>query len=453
MVDEMRWGSWLKQGMILVSIMALVSGCFGPKPVLEELGKDGRGKLKVLYSNEGDFFREYGNVFTLKFPNIDIEVVETKGLYQQMQIQKDVDYGTLLTKLIDEQQPDVLTLSAPSYEEYALDGKLYNLDSIIKQEQFDLEGFMPGLIDMVREQGGGALFGLPPFFYTDVLYYNADLFKANSIDLPKGGMTWKDLFDLAARFEDAGMPGLYAGYENAVGMLKRIADTWGLQEFDAKGEHILLESESWKQAYQMMTDAIRTRALQVQKSDAMFLPSSNNLFLQGNAAMTFGSSGFISEFSDPQNKKASKMDWGMVPVPIDPSHPNETPSAHAVEYFAINEHSSNKRAAWEFVKYVNGPEMAKASSAIYYKLPTRTGFVKSIQGKSTEAFYALQIKNMKYEWAIKRVPSDFNIAYSPLREEALQAIIDKVKTVDEALAELQQKAQAALQKVRQDKLK
>lgn len=56
MIGEMRWGSWLKQGTILVSIMALVSGCFGSKPVLEELGKDGRGKLKVLYSNEGDFF-------------------------------------------------------------------------------------------------------------------------------------------------------------------------------------------------------------------------------------------------------------------------------------------------------------------------------------------------------------------------------------------------------------
>ncbi len=452
MIGEMRWGSWLKQGTILVSIMALVSGCFGTKPVLEELGKDGRGKLKVLSYDEGDFFREYGNVFTLKFPNIDIEVVETKGLFQQTK--KGVDYGTALAKLIDEQQPDVLTLPPQYYEEYALDGKLYNLEPIIKQEQFDLEGFMPGLIDMVREKGGGTLFGLPPFFFTDVIYYNADLFKANAIEPPKGGMTWKDLFDLAARFEDAGMPGLYAGDENAVRMLNRIADTWGLQEFDAKGENILLESEGWKQAYQMVTDAIRARALQVQKSgDTRFLRSSDNLFLQGNAAMTIGGSGFIREFSDSSNKKASKMDWGMVPVPIDPTHPNETPSAISDEYFAINEQSSNKRAAWEFVKYVNGPEMAKASSTMYYKLPTRTGFVKSIQGKSTEAFYALQIKNRKFEWAIKRIPNEFNSVYAPLREEALQAIIENEKAVDAALAELQQKAQAALQKARQDNVK
>ncbi|WP_028596819.1 ABC transporter substrate-binding protein [Paenibacillus assamensis] len=439
-----RW----KQGVLLLSIMTLLSGCFGSKPVLEELGKDGNGKLKILFNDEKWFFQEYGDAFTLHYPNIEIEVVETRHLIQQ-QTEKGMDYETALAQLIDEQRPDVLTLAPLYYEKFALDGKLYNIEPIIKQEQFDLAGYMPGLIDMMREQGSGTLYGLTPYFHTEVIYYNADVFKSNGIELPKSGMSWQELFDLAARFENTGMPGLYAGDEQADQMLYRVASTLSLQMFDGKGEHVRLESEGWKQAYTMVTDAIRTGALQTRKwGDTSYLRSENHLFLQGKAAMTISGSNLIHQLNDSRNKKASKMDWGIVPVPVDPVYPNETPSANAYEYFAIHAQSSNKRAAWEFVKYINSPEMAKASSSIYYKLPTRTGFVKSVRGKSTDPFYALQIKNRKHEYVSKRIPDEFNSTYAPLRAEALRSITANERTVDEALAELQNKAQAVLQQVR-----
>ncbi|TVX93355.1 ABC transporter substrate-binding protein [Paenibacillus agilis] len=437
-----------KKGVLLLSIMALLSGCFGSEAVLEELDKDGKGTLKVLTYEENYFFQEYGNAFSLQFPNIDIEVVETKDLFQQHS-KTDGNDETLLTKLIDEQQPDVLILAPNDYEKYAIDGKLYNLEPIIAQEQFDLEGYMVGLIDMVREKGGGMLYGLAPHFRTEVIYYNSELFERHAIELPKVGISWEELFDLAARFENTGMPGLYAGSENVEQMLYRIANAWSLQLFDAKGEKVLVESDGWKQAYQLVTDAIRTDVLQVRKWEdpANWLPA-NNLFLQGNAAMTIGGTDFIHQLNDPRNKKASKMDWGFVPAPINPAHPNETSSATVYDYFVINEKSSNKRAAWEFIKYVNGPEMAKASSSLYYKLPTRTGYIKSIQGKSTEALYDLQIKNQKFEYAAKQIPNEFNGEYAQLREKVLRDIIENKKTVDEALAQLQQQAQAALQNAR-----
>lgn len=56
-------------------------------------------------------------------------------------------------KLIDVHKPDVLLLDQDEYEVLARAGKLYNLDPAIMQDQFDLNGYMTGVIDMLREKG------------------------------------------------------------------------------------------------------------------------------------------------------------------------------------------------------------------------------------------------------------------------------------------------------------
>lgn len=89
-------------------------------------------------------------------------------------------------------------------EKLAQEGKLYNLDSIITQEKFDLEGYMPGLVDMIREHGGGSLYGLAPSFYTSAIYYNAELFRENNIEPPRNKMTWQEVLDLSSRFASVG---------------------------------------------------------------------------------------------------------------------------------------------------------------------------------------------------------------------------------------------------------
>ncbi|MFL1674747.1 sugar ABC transporter substrate-binding protein, partial [Paenibacillus dendritiformis] len=108
------------------------------------------------------------------------------------------------------------------------EGKLYNLDAVIAQEQFDLDGFMPGLIDMIRAKGGGSLYGLAPNFFTSVIYYNAGLFREHNIEPPRNKMTWQELIDLSSRFSGIGsgenqIYGYYERYGTVDQLLNKIA--------------------------------------------------------------------------------------------------------------------------------------------------------------------------------------------------------------------------------------
>lgn len=81
------------------------------------------------------------------------------------------------------------------------------------------------------------------------------------------------------------------------------------------------------------------------------------------------------------------------------------------QVYAISADSPNQRAAWEFVKLVNGIEASRAASrSLTGQLPTRGEFMKEVDGKSTEAFYALRPKGL-YEniWsgAVGVIPDDF----------------------------------------------
>ncbi|MBG9791644.1 sugar ABC transporter substrate-binding protein [Paenibacillus dendritiformis] len=452
----MRLSAIAQKGLLLLGAVVLLSGCFGSKPVLEELGEEGKGTIKILYYNEDDFYREYGNAFNVKFPNIEFDIVSTKELMTKRRSGEDFDYRSELAKWVDLHKPDVLLLGGDEYEEYAQAGKLFNLEPIIKQEQFDVDGYMPGLIDSLREKGGGSLYGLTPNFFTSVIFYNADLFAEHGIELPRSGLSWQELFDLAARFKGAGTAdepvyGLYAGDGDAAELLDSIARTLKLQRFDAQGESVLLESEGWKQAFRMTADAVRSRTVKVLGAGEApsYLPS-DDLFINGQAAMVIAGSGLAYNINDTSySKKAKKFEWGIVPVPVDPANPGESPFAFYRETFAISAESANKRAAWEFIKYVAGPERASSDAqGMLYQLPTRIGYVKDLNGKSAEPLYALKPMDRKYERTDKKIPKSFDDAYASLVNEALQAVIDQTSSVDEALANLQQQAQAALQAAR-----
>ncbi|MBG9794606.1 sugar ABC transporter substrate-binding protein [Paenibacillus dendritiformis] len=452
-----------KIALLLTMVVAMISGCFGEKPVLEELGKDGKGKIKVVYYSEEAFYSDYGNSFNVKYPEIEFEVVNQEEMYQEMQKNEDADYREEMRKFLDKHKPDVLMIDLQTMEKMAQEGKLYNLDAVIAQEKFDLEGFMPGLIDMIRAKGGGSLYGLAPNFYTNVIFYNAGLFREHNIEPPRNKMTWQELIDLSSRFSGTGsgenqIYGYYERFGSADQLLNRIAQGSSLRLFDAKGEKLVFNTDGWKQAMKLASEAIRNKAIYTQPMDEgnerVFM-GDDDLFFKGKAAMIIDGPWVISELKNRMmwDKEAKEIDWGMVTAPVDPANPDESSYATLNEVFAIAADSPNKRAAWEFVKFVNGTEMAKAASrSSRGTLPTRNQFMKEIDGKSTEAFYLLRPK-AEYEsmWGGPnvKIPSDFYRDFSTIMAKEMKAVVDNKKSVEEAAAAIQAKGEEALQRGRE----
>src|SRR5690606_2756831 len=104
------------------------------------------------------------------FPNIELEVISTESAFSAE------DPAAEMMRIVEEQQPDVLYLSEEEYALLAQDGTLYDLDAVVKQDQFDLDSFQPAVIDLLKAHGGGKLYGLSANFSSQALYYNKDLF-------------------------------------------------------------------------------------------------------------------------------------------------------------------------------------------------------------------------------------------------------------------------------------
>lgn len=89
-----------KIGVLLLTVVALMSGCLGEKPVLEQL-EEGKGKIKVVSYNEESFYNDYGNYFNIKYPDIEFEVVSYQDLYANRQDGDPFDYDGEMEKFIE----------------------------------------------------------------------------------------------------------------------------------------------------------------------------------------------------------------------------------------------------------------------------------------------------------------------------------------------------------------
>ncbi|MEH7087345.1 hypothetical protein V7139_32305, partial [Neobacillus drentensis] len=108
--------------------------------------------------------------------------------------------------------------------------------------------------------------------------------------------------------------------------------------------------------------------------------------------MTLDRNGVLNELQQMKDsmKDAKPFRWGVVTVPVSTADPNTTVDMELGEIYAINAKSPNIRAAWEFIKFVNGPEIAKMQSRVMNgTLSSRMEFTKDKEGHDLAAFYLL----------------------------------------------------------------
>ncbi|WP_028531451.1 ABC transporter substrate-binding protein [Paenibacillus sp. UNC217MF] len=434
-----RW----KVAILLLTIVSLMSGCLGKKEVLEPLQPS---KIKVLYQDEDAFYRDYGKYFHMKYPEIEVEVIP------QTQILKNLgssingeDWDAEMKKLLENSGADVLRMGTDMFPLFAKNGMLYELEDVIRQDDYDMEGFLPGVIDRMKSLGNGKLYGLAPYIDRQALYYNAALFKEHHIEPPKNNMTWQEVLDLSARFANIGSgESKVHGYYEWIGSLRyflfRIADTSGLRLFDPKGEKVILNTEGWKKAIKQTTDAMRSKTVFFHPEGQIY--SQKSYFYNDQAAMMISNAYTSLELIN------NKKDWGVVTAPIDPAMDSSSIDFEFI--YAVAADSANKRAAWEFVKFVNGPEMAQARSrTLKGQLPSRNGYMKDIKGRSTDPYYTPKIRAENNIERDERIPSEFFPSFDKLLRVELDAVVANEKTVDEAAAALEEKAQELLMKVRE----
>lgn len=443
------------------TIMLILAGCVKEKSPLEALPEDGSGKIKVMYYDEDQFFRSYGNYFTIMFPNVEIEVVNVNKLYESYDASSTPpDQLQQYSDFIEKEQIDVVFADADITKKLLEDGKLYNLDPIIAQEKVTFDDFLPGLIEILREKGNGSLYGLTPTFNTSVLYYNADLFKEKGIAPPTNKMTWQQILDLGAQFSrlstaDEKLYGIANSFSTIENVLSQTAQVSNLQLVDARGEKVLVDSPGWREMLTMVSKAIKEETMYILQQDSavgMVFDMNEAPFMKGKAAMTIDSLWMASQLKNmgQYNQNEKPFDWQMVTAPVDPNRPDESAYIQLYNVFSIRNDSPNKRAAWELIKFMSSPEMAKATSKVYSgDLPARVSHINDIAGKSADVVKMLRPSsttgsNYLHKAYEMKLPVEFITSAQQGLTKAIKDIVGG-KGVDEIVSPLQLELQKQLE--------
>lgn len=422
--------------LVLLIFVFLLFGCNK-----EEMDSKKTITLKIMHNgSNSSFMEEYGNLFNVKEEFIEFDV------FSRVQTKKEASIDDVIKKY----DPDVLLLSIDEYEHLVDTGKLTDLDYYIIHSSFDIENIMPKLINHLRGLGGGKLFGVPPKFTSQALFYNIDLFEQYNIDFPRDNMSWQEVLMTANGFaQNSEIVGLYTTY-TPFQFIWKIAQTEDLKFVDVNQKKALINTDGWRDLVKMVVESYRLGGLAfVNKNNNVPLRYSGkdekkimlegNLFLQGKSAMRIDNGILLNNLGT--NKK---INWDVVTVPVNPRNPNQTNTYSINDIYAISKTSQYPEEAWEVIKFINSGEMAKMKSrTTSFHFNTRPPYITEQHGKRLNAFYQLDPKAYK-EPVPNEIADEFYKNVFTIGNEEINSLLNDEKDIDTVLNEMNEHIQLKL---------
>ena len=264
--------------------------------------------------------------------------------------------------------PDIFNggdVQIPNYvaKKYVLDLKPY-----VDREDYDLSGFYPEIIDNLTYEG--QLVGLTDNYDTQVMYYNADLFKKAGVEEPTSDWTWDD-FLVAARKLTSG--------EGSAKQYGAVYDNWfapyydqiwanGGEPFPENGSRCGFSSPEAVKAFTQIQDLYK-EGLSPTPS-AFSANGSEQQFLSGRIGMLIGN----GRWSAYTFKDVKKFTWKVAPLP---KGDKGRASFFHISMFAIPRTSKNPEAAFAFLKYMVSEDGIKAGLDNMQGIPARKAIAES----------------------------------------------------------------------------
>lgn len=420
----------------LMVLLVLLSACSSHKETIQYEGDPAmKATLKVMsIESERQFMEEYGDLFKAKYPNIEIEIIN----YQ---------YGNAasLNKVLEEERPDVFIITSNTeYEQFIQDNRMYDLSALLSNRDFDLEGIHPEVINYLRKVGDGKIYGIPSSFLSKAIYYNKDLFDKYGIPYPKDQMTWEEVIQLAKRFPaEDGISGLYM--LNFSELVNEMAWVNRINPVSEKDRAITLNTESYRKIFELILDGFQSKAVDLPDIDPFEV---YDPFITGKSAMTVDYYYYINNkinWATEEKGDQFHLNWDVVSSPVDELNRDISPHFSVSGIMSINAESGQKQAAWELVKFANSEQLAKAKSrTVSVVVPTRTDYIYNPEGKRMEAFYNLKPDVNRKIINYNLFPNRFFGNLDGIINSEGKAVMVGVKTLDEAIASMQERGQKLL---------
>ncbi|MCL4417043.1 MAG: sugar ABC transporter substrate-binding protein [Actinobacteria bacterium] len=288
-----------------------------------------------------------------------------------------VKYDTLIWEELMKKE---ITLSAAKSSEYdvysthhAQIGAFLNsfapLNSYLAgdEKDFPAEQVAPAVLE------NGDIIALPKHTDARILYYRTDLFDVAGVKPPK---TWDELIQVAQKLNKP--PDQYGFVITGRGdpFLRQYSDLlweWG-GDFIGKDMKPTFNSPEGIAALQFYVDIINKYKIVPSDAAGYGWEEPSRLFAQGKIAMVEDWPGLLGMYNDPKTSQIVGK-FSFAPLPAGPKTNITTAASHMM---AINKYSTQKDAAWEFVKYLLSKEVLIENYKFNGQVVTRTSALQEI---------------------------------------------------------------------------
>lgn len=197
----------------------------------------------------------------------------------------DVLKQKLLASIASGDGPDVVSIDTADLAQFVEAGALQPVDDFYGSGKLDDENLVTAAVDATSL--GGEKYGIPLNFFTEMLYWNKDMFAAAGYDAPPA--TWDEFAEMAEKLtidaDGDGTPEQYAialGDHDTVPMFQPLLWNTGGGIVSDDGTTALLDDPKTLDALNFWVDQVKNRKV---SPIGMNGPDSDALFQSGKAAM------------------------------------------------------------------------------------------------------------------------------------------------------------------------
>ncbi|MBA2175043.1 ABC transporter substrate-binding protein [Halobacillus locisalis] len=344
-------------------------------------------------------------------------------------------YVTMLNA--ESSEIDVMDLDVVWPAEFAQAGYVLELDRFLQRDGIETSDYNQGALSAA--QFNGKTWAMPKFIDAGMLFYRTDLVGEGEVP-----QTWDDLMSSASSLQGEG--GTEFGYlmqakqyEGLVCNAVEFIASYGGTILDENGDVAVNSPETIKGI---------SKLVEVATSD--FVPGNINTFteVESHTAFIEGQSPYIRNWpyqwnlanDEEQSEIAGNV--GVAPLPE-----GDAGSAAALGGWmsAINKYSEHKEEAWEFVKFMTGPEGQKISAIHGGLAPTLPALFEDEEILEANPFFTQEGFQNALEGAVSRpVAPNYPEVSEVIQINVSKAIAGEL-TPEEAVAAMEEELKAVMQ--------
>ena len=368
--------------ILLITMLLGVTACGGGGGGGDEtLPTDSEGNtiVKIMFhvdksSTEGQAYQKRINAFNAAYKD---KGIKAQAIFKARTAGASGYETELLNNQLEGTLADIITFDAPNTAAYAKSGLLYDISSLISEEE--QEKFYS------LNEYEGKLYGLPIQESSAGFFYNKKIFRAAGIDVSaytaENPWTFEQFKDVCARLKEYGVTAV----DMRLDATKDETAPYLLYPFIYAAGGSFTSEDGYTATGYYNSDAT-AKGFQFIK----------DLISEGYTSYAIGATDFFTEkvgmylssgwtIPDLDNKYrdnfASRDDWGLLPYPKDVEAASATGSW---SYAITNNHHNDKTAIVELLKWMTSAESSEAITNATGMIPARKDVVKNYEVGSPE---------------------------------------------------------------------